>query len=61
MLFRIPAALIAIHLLDDNFLQPEAARVAGDHLVSGLVPLALLALAAWAYPRLGGGAVPRFR
>jgi uncharacterized protein len=27
----------------------------GDHIVSGLVPLALLGLAAWAYPRLRGG------
>jgi uncharacterized protein len=56
MLFLAPLALIALHILDDNFLQPEPGTGAGDHLVSGLVPLALLALAAWAYPRLGGGA-----
>ncbi len=42
-------------MLDDNFLQPEPGTSAGDHLVSGLVPLALLGLAAWAYPRLRGG------
>jgi len=29
---------------------------AGDHLISGLFPLALLALAAWGFPRLRGGA-----
>jgi dienelactone hydrolase len=52
MLFLVPLALIALHILDDNFLQPEAGTSAGDHLVSGLVPLALLALAAWAYPSL---------
>jgi uncharacterized protein len=55
MLFRLPLALIALHVLDDNFIQPEAGTGPGDHLVSGLVPLALLALAAWAYPRLRGG------
>jgi dienelactone hydrolase len=56
MLFLAPVALIALHILDDNFLQPEPGTGVGDHLVSGLVPLALLALAAWAYPRLRGGA-----
>ena len=57
----IPIALIALHVLDDNFLQPEPGTSAGDHLVSGLVPLALLALAAWAYPRLRGGRRGRAR
>ena len=42
-------------MLDDNFLQPQPGTSPGDHLVSGLVPLALLGLAAWAYPRLRGG------
>jgi fermentation-respiration switch protein FrsA (DUF1100 family) len=56
MLFLAPLALIALHVLDDNFLQPEPGTSAADHLVSGLVPLALLALAGWAYPRLRGGA-----
>ena len=35
-------------------LGPQAGTSAGDHLVSGLVPLALLALAAWGFPRLRG-------
>jgi uncharacterized protein len=47
--------LIALHVADDSFLQPEPGTSAGDHLVSGLVPLALLAVAAWAYPRRRAG------
>ena len=53
--FRLAAAVIAVHVLDDSFVQPQPGTSAGDHLVSGLVPLALLALAAWAHPRLRGG------
>ena len=53
-LFRLGIALIALHVLDDNFIQPEPGTSAGDHLVSGLLPLGLLGLAAWAYPRLRG-------
>jgi hypothetical protein len=40
---------------DDRFLQPAAGVSPADNLVSGLVPLALLALAAYAYPKLSGG------
>ena len=54
-LFLIGIALVALHVLDDNYVQPEAGMSPGDHVVSGLVPLALLGLAAWAYPRLRGG------
>jgi uncharacterized protein len=54
MLFRIAIAVIALHVVDDNYLQPEAGMSAGDHLVSGLVPLAVLGLAAWVYPRPRG-------
>ena len=39
VLFLIAIALIALHVLDDNFLQPNAGTSVGDHLVSGLVPL----------------------
>jgi uncharacterized protein len=51
----VAIAVIALHVLDDSFVQPQPGTSAGDHLVSGLVPLALLGLAAWAYPRLRGG------
>jgi dienelactone hydrolase len=55
VVFLIGVALIAAHVLDDNYVQPQPGMSPGDHVVSGLVPLALLGLAAWAYPRLRGG------
>jgi dienelactone hydrolase len=54
-MFALAISAIALHVIDDNFLQPDPGTSAADHLVSGLVPLALLALAVWAYPRLSGG------
>jgi uncharacterized protein len=51
-LVRLGIAAVGAHLLDDAFLQPEAGASAGDHLLSGGVPVALLVLAAVAYPRL---------
>jgi dienelactone hydrolase len=53
-LFLLGIAVIAVHVLDDNYIQPEPGTSAGDHLVSGLVPLSLLGLAAWGFPRLRG-------
>ena len=44
-----------LHVADDNFLQPNPGVSAGDHLVSGLVPLAALLAAAAAYPRVRPG------
>ena len=55
-LFLAAVAAIGLHVADDNFFQPQPGTSASDHLVSGLVPLALLALAAWGYPRLRAGA-----
>ena len=52
--FRAGAAIVAAHVLDDTLLQPPAGTSPADHLVSALVPLALLALAGWGYPRLRG-------
>jgi dienelactone hydrolase len=53
----LPAAgIVALHVADDSFLQPQPGTSAGDHVVSGLVPLAALAAAAIAYPRVRGGA-----
>jgi dienelactone hydrolase len=48
--------LVALHVLDDTSLQPQPGTGADDHLASGLVPLGLLALAVWAYPRARAGA-----
>ena len=52
---RVALGVIALHIVDDSFLQPEPGTSAGDHLVGGLVPLAVLGLAAWGYPRLRAG------
>ncbi|MGH3034952.1 MAG: alpha/beta hydrolase [Gaiellaceae bacterium] len=54
-LFLAGSALIGIHVLDDNFVQPQPGTSAGDHLVSGLAPLAVLALAVAFYSRLRAG------
>ena len=53
-MFRIALAIVALHIADDNFFQPQPGTAATDHLASGVIPLALLGLAAWAYPRLPG-------
>jgi hypothetical protein len=55
-LFRIGVGLIAVHILDDSFLQPEHGTSARDHVISGLVPTLALLAAAWSYPRLRAGA-----
>lgn len=54
-LARLGFGLIALHVVDDNFLQPEPGISALDHLVSGLVPLALVVGAAAGYHRLRAG------
>jgi hypothetical protein len=54
-LFLVAAGLIALHVVDDSFLQPQDGTSAADHLAGGLVPVAVLALAAWAFPRLRAG------
>lgn len=50
-LFLVGVGALALHLVDDSFLQPEPGTSAGDHLASGLVPLALLGVLAAAYRR----------
>jgi uncharacterized protein len=47
--------VIALHVVDDNFLQPEPGTSATGHLVSGLFPLALVVGAAALYARLRPG------
>ncbi len=54
-LFCIGVGAIAIHVLDDSFLQPEGGTSARDHVLSGLVPMVGLLVSAWAYPRLRPG------
>jgi hypothetical protein len=55
-LARLALGIATLHVVDDNFLQPQPGTSAGDHLVGGLVQVALFVLAAWAYPRLRPGA-----
>ena len=47
--------MIAVHVLDDNFFQPQPGTSAGDHLVSGLVPFAVLLAVGAVYPQLRPG------
>jgi len=54
-LARLALGAAALHVVDDNFLQPAPGTWAGDHLTSGLVPLAFLAAAGASYPRLRAG------
>lgn len=49
-------AIVALHLVDDAFLQPEPGMSGTDHLGSGLVPVALVAGAAALYRRFRPGA-----
>jgi hypothetical protein len=51
----IAVGIVGLHIVDDGFLQPEAGTSAGDHLASGLIPLAVLAAIAVVYPRLRAG------
>ena len=48
--------LVGLHVVDDNFLQPEPGMTAVDHLPGGLTLLALVAAGGWAYPRVRAGA-----
>jgi hypothetical protein len=54
-LARLGLAVVGLHVVDDNFLQPEEGVSPADHLVSGLVPLGFVAAAAIGYPRLRAG------
>ena len=48
--------MVAVHVIDDSFVQPQPGTDAGDHLLSGLLPVGILIVVAWLYPRLGAGA-----
>jgi uncharacterized protein len=54
-LVRVCVGAIALHVVDDSFVQPQPGTSATDHLVGGLVPLTVLVAAAVAYPRLRAG------
>jgi uncharacterized protein len=52
---RVALGIIGLHVVDDNFLQPEPGVSAVDHLVSGFVPLAFVVGAAVLYGRVRAG------
>jgi hypothetical protein len=52
---RVALGVVALHIADDSFFQPQPGTSASDHLISGLVPIGVLGLAAWAYPKLRPG------
>jgi hypothetical protein len=54
-LARIALGIAALHAADDNFFQPEPGTSAGDHLVGGLLQVALFLAFAWGYPRMRPG------
>src|SRR5215217_1131317 len=53
---RVAIALMALHVVDDSFLQPPPGTTFAGHLPSGLVPLAVLVALSWAFPRIRPGA-----
>ena len=55
VVFLVAVGLVALHVVDDNFLQPQLGTSQTDHLFSGLVPLALLLGAAVVYRRARAG------
>jgi uncharacterized protein len=54
-LARLALGIATLHVVDDNFLQPQPGTSAADHLAGGLVQVGLFVLFAWAYPRLRPG------
>ena len=56
LVFRLAMAAAAVWVLDDAFWHREPGTSVGDHLASGLVPVAAATAIAVAYPRLRPGA-----
>ena len=54
-LARLGLGVVALHVADDSFFQPQPGTSAFDHLAGGLIPIVALLGVAVAYPRLRGG------
>jgi fermentation-respiration switch protein FrsA (DUF1100 family) len=54
-LFAAALGAVGLHIVDDNFLQPEPGTAASSHLISGLVPLTLIVGATACYGRARAG------
>jgi dienelactone hydrolase len=55
-LARLALGAVALHVLDDSFLQPNPGVSVADHLPGGLLLLTALGAAIMSYPRFGAGA-----
>jgi hypothetical protein len=55
-LARVGMGVVALHVVDDSWLQPNPGTSAADHFLGGLVPTVLLLLAIAFYPRVRAGA-----
>lgn len=55
VVFLSCVGLIALHVIDDSFLQPQPGTSAADHLVSGFVPLTVLAVTTLVFPSSRAG------
>ena len=53
LVFVCAVAVLAAHILVSAFVAPRPGTSGSDHIVAAFVPLALLGLAAWLFPRLG--------
>ncbi len=51
----IALGAVALHIADDNYIQPEPGTSPSDHLASGLIPIGVLAGVAVLYPRVRAG------
>jgi hypothetical protein len=54
-LAHLALGVLGLHVVDDSFLRPETGTSAADHLVSGLLPVAVIAAAATLYGRARAG------
>jgi uncharacterized protein len=54
-LFLSGAAVVVVHLVDDNFVQPQPGTSPSDHFASGLIPVAVLLVGAALFLRARAG------
>jgi uncharacterized protein len=54
-IFGAAVTLIALHVADDEFVQPAPGTAIQDHLLAGIIPIAVALAAVCVYPRLRAG------